>query len=235
MERIHQDISEKYENTGRWHCHECISSFDTKGLFDVSGPLLPEYRRSQLFDLADVAVCRKEKQGFFGKDLPDSNLTRFVYILRTLEFSRAYSSRFEMYGRDVRDIVNFLIDSLKYFSFFFSLIFVVFVSDVQLSRLPCFLSFAEDVLEECCTYLLRFIFSFAPSPSAYFGESLCISNSNSCKDCTCPTALRSFFDAARTVPMTFLVKFSPRCCSSPESLHKRPVWTNPERFVNCDL
>jgi len=43
----------------------------------------------------------------------------------------------------------------------------------------------------------------------YFSESFCISNSNSCKDSTCPTALRSFFDAARTVPMTFLVKSSP--------------------------
>ena len=65
----------KYENTRSLTLHECISSFGTKGLFDVSeGSLLPECRRSQLFDLADAAVCRKEKQGLFSKDLPDSNL-----------------------------------------------------------------------------------------------------------------------------------------------------------------
>lgn len=174
--------------------------------------------RSRFFDLVAATVFGGKNKNF-SKDLLDSNLYSLcLYSSHSgVQSNRSCSSRLEIYGRDVRDAVNFLIAILlKHFSRLFASLSSSSFSfrTFQLSRHPLF-SFIRGGRPRGMLHVPRFIFSFASSPSAYFGESFCISNSNSCKDSTCPTALRSFFDAARTVPMTFLVKFLP-CCSLPE-------------------
>jgi len=185
--------------------------------------------RLRVFDLTNVKFSERKNKDF-SKDLPDSNplclyssYSGVQSSIVTFLVSR-YTS--EMYATPW----TFLSRFFKTFSFspFLS---PFSSSDVQLSRFPLF-SFVRGRRPREMLHVLRFIFSFAFSPSAYFGESFCISNSNSCKDSTCPTALRSFFDAARTVLMTFLVKFP--LFPVALYLHKRSVRTNPERFVNCD-
>lgn len=187
-EYIQREIRERRSLTS---LHIWVPSLGAKGLVDVSeGPRrLP---RSRLFDLAGCSCLAGRKNKDFSKDLPDSYLPALSICFFALRSSveRSYSSRLEIYGeRCTRRRELSYHDSLKHFSFFFSFIFLVFVSDVRLSRFPLF-SFVGGRRPQGMLHVPRFIFSFAPSPSAYFGESFCISNSNSCKDSTCPTAAR---------------------------------------------
>lgn len=144
----------------------------------------------------------------------------FQYIFIELEFIRTnthahplYFSRFRVQPsvkflfstrdvpRCVHGSVNFLNDPLKHFTF---------SSLFHVPHRLCFGSSAVFVLSpELSRNATTYYGLFSPSPSlsVHFEESFCISNSNSCKDSTCPTAARTFFDAARTVSMTFLVKF----------------------------
>lgn len=168
----------------------------------------------------------------------------YVHTTRALCIFRSRvqpSVKFLFSSRDipicVYDSANFLNDPLKHFSLSLSFCLSSSPSRASLFRIfnclrsPCSFSFTGETSSKNAT---TYYGLFSPSLllSAHFEESFCISNSNSCKDSTCPTAAWSFFDAARTVPMTFLIKLFLLLSTGTRSPQR--IWANPKRFVNCD-
>lgn len=139
-------------------------------------------------------------------------------MFRTLKFERVlcFFFRLETYRRDVHDAANF--NELKHFSSSFSFFYFTSLASsrfcifIQTFHCPLFPLFSlirgvrmssRNVARTTAYFLLH------PRFSCTLRKVFALAIWTSVKTSACPTATWSFFDAARRVPMTFLIKLSP--------------------------
>lgn len=235
-----RQIYTKRGYTNQWHRVILPRTKSRSNISDISILRIREVLASQFCGYSCLLLGKGKgfQYTFTGLEFIHTYTTRARFVFFALE-SSAKCKVSLLVPICVHDSTNFLNDPLKHFSPSLLPFSCLSSSSSRASlfrifdclRSSCSFPFAgETSLKNATTY--NGLFSPSSLLSAHFEESFCISNSNSCKDSTCPTAARSFFDAARTVPMTFLIKFP--LLLSTEAKFPQRIWVNPKRFVNCD-